>query len=66
MVPDIGLSELLVVLVVALVVMKPEDIPVVMRTLGVWTAHVQHFVTGIWGGWQEKLGLLNPAERGGR
>ena len=33
---DIGWSELLVVLVVALVVVGPKDLPRLMRTLGRW------------------------------
>ncbi|MDE3115735.1 MAG: twin-arginine translocase subunit TatB, partial [Pseudomonadota bacterium] len=33
---DIGWSEILVVLVVALVVVGPKDLPRLMRTLGRW------------------------------
>lgn len=58
---DIGLSELLVVIVVAIAVTKPEDLPVVMRRLGVFYAYVQSFVQGIWLGWQEKMGLFSTA-----
>lgn len=57
MLPDIGLGELLVVVFVVLLVGRPEDVPVVMRKLGVWSAHLQHFVRGIWAGWQEQTGL---------
>jgi len=34
---DIGWPELLVICVVALVVVGPEDLPKIMHTLGVWT-----------------------------
>jgi Sec-independent protein translocase protein TatA len=54
---DIGLSELLVIALVVVLVTRPEDLPVLMRRLGIMTAHVQRFVHGIWSGWQEKLGL---------
>ena len=66
---DIGISELLVVLVVAIVVTRPEDLPVLMRRFGVFYAYVQSFVQGIWFGWQEKLGLFstsNPSHTGER
>lgn len=59
---DIGLSELLIILVVVLVVVRPEDLPTLMRRLGIAVAHIQRFVAGVWGGWQEKLGLLNNNE----
>ncbi len=55
---DIGLSELIVISVVAVAVTRPGDLPVVMRRLGLMTAYVQSFIGGIWGGWQEKLGLI--------
>ncbi len=34
--PEIGFSELIVILVVAVVVIGPKDLPKVMRTLGAW------------------------------
>lgn len=34
--PEIGFSELLVILVVAVVVIGPKDLPKVMRTAGAW------------------------------
>lgn len=57
MVPDIGLGELLVVAIVVLLVTKPEDLPVVMHRFGVVVAHLRAFVGGIWGGWQENMGM---------
>jgi sec-independent protein translocase protein TatB len=35
---DIGLSELLLIAVVALVVLDPKDLPVLMRKIGAFTA----------------------------
>lgn len=55
MFPDVGLSELLVIAVVALLVVKPEDLPALMRRMGILTAHMQRFVYGLWAGWQEKM-----------
>lgn len=54
MLPDIGLGEILVVLAVAVLVVKPEELPTVMHKLGVLTAHVRQFVSGMWAGWREK------------
>lgn len=55
MLPDIGFGELLVIAVVVLLVGKPEDLPVVMRKLGIWSAHLQHYIRGITAGWQEGM-----------
>lgn len=60
MFPDIGLGEVLVVALVILLVAKPEDIPVFMRKLGIFMAHVQNFLRGMWGGMQEE-NLPSPA-----
>jgi len=57
MLGELGLSELLIIALVILVVTRPEDLPVLMRRLGIMTAHIQRFAQGIWAGWQEKLGL---------
>lgn len=63
MVPDIGLAELLVVAVVVVLVTKPEDVPVIMHKLGVFTAHIRAFVSGILAGWQENMGLRDKEEK---
>ncbi len=55
---DIGFSELLLIALVVIIVTRPEDLPVLMRRLGILTAHIQRFMHGLWGGWQEKLGLM--------
>ncbi|MBD3670038.1 MAG: twin-arginine translocase subunit TatB [Gammaproteobacteria bacterium] len=41
---DIGFWEMLLIGVVALVVIGPERLPAVARTLGSWTAKVRNFV----------------------
>ena len=63
---DIGLSELLVIAFIVILVTRPEDLPVLMRRMGIITAHIQRFIHGIWGGWQEKLGLMGPVDKGVR
>lgn len=44
---DIGFSELVVVAVVALIVIGPERLPTVARTLGKWVGSVQRFVRSV-------------------
>lgn len=56
---DIGLSELFLVAVVAIFVVRPGDLPVIMRRLGLFYAYIQSFMGGVWGGWQEKLGVIS-------
>jgi len=63
---DIGLAEVLVVLFVMLVVGKPEDLPVVMRKLGVAVAFLQSFMRGMVLGWQENITAADPPGRGKR
>ncbi len=60
---EIGLAELLVVGLVVILVTRPQDLPVVMRRFGIMTAHMQRFVQGMWGGWQEKLGMFSARDR---
>jgi sec-independent protein translocase protein TatB len=48
---DIGASEFLLIVIVAIVVIGPKDLPVAMRTAGRWIAKVRrvsgHFRSGI-------------------
>lgn len=48
---DIGIGELLVILIVAVVVIGPKDLPLAMRTAGRWIGKVRrmsaHFRSGI-------------------
>ena len=48
---DVGASELLLIVVVAVVVIGPKDLPLAMRTAGRWIAKVRrvsnHFRAGI-------------------
>lgn len=48
---DIGIGELLVILVVAVVVIGPKDLPLAMRTAGRWIGKMRrvsaHFRSGI-------------------
>lgn len=48
---DIGAAELLVIIIVAVIVIGPKDMPLAMRTAGRWIGKVRkvsaHFRTGI-------------------
>lgn len=44
---DIGFSELLVIMVVALIVIGPERLPKVARTLGLLWGRAQRYVNGV-------------------
>lgn len=48
---DIGAAELLVIIIVAVLVIGPKDLPLAMRTAGRWIGKVRrvsaHFRTGI-------------------
>ncbi|MEP3050244.1 MAG: Sec-independent protein translocase protein TatB [Erythrobacter sp.] len=48
---DIGATELLVILIVAILVIGPKDLPLAMRTAGRWIGKVRkisaHFRTGV-------------------
>jgi sec-independent protein translocase protein TatB len=48
---DIGIGELLVILIVAVVVIGPKDLPLAMRTAGRWIGKIRrvsaHFRSGI-------------------
>ena len=59
---DVGLSELLLIVLVAVVVLKPEDVPVVMHKAGVVVAHVRHYVNGMWLGFKEKMEMGDGEE----
>ncbi|MBI3171399.1 MAG: twin-arginine translocase subunit TatB, partial [Hydrocarboniphaga effusa] len=44
---EIGFSELLLCFVVALVVLGPQKLPVVARTLGRWTGRARMYVRNL-------------------
>jgi sec-independent protein translocase protein TatB len=44
---DVAFSELIIIAVVALIVIGPEKLPKVARTLGMITGRLQRYVTGI-------------------
>ncbi len=56
MLPEIGLPELLLIGVVALLVLKPEDIPTAMHKLGVLSATLRCNLNGLLQGCMEKAG----------
>lgn len=55
MLPGIGLPELLLIGVVALLVLKPGDLPTFMHKLGVWSSMLRYNLQGLWAGLQEEL-----------
>jgi len=44
---DVGFLEILVIGIVALIVIGPERLPAVARTVGAWVGKVQRFVRGV-------------------
>ena len=44
---DVNFSEILVILVVALVVIGPERLPAVARSMGQWVGRIQRFVSTV-------------------
>lgn len=57
MLPDVGLAEILVIALVAVLLVKPEELPGIMRKAGMMMAYGQRFVQGMWQGWKEKAGI---------
>jgi sec-independent protein translocase protein TatB len=45
MLPDVGLTEYLVIAVVALIVVGPKDLPVLLRKLGQWVAKMRNMAS---------------------
>ncbi len=54
---DVGLSELVVIMVVALVVIGPKRLPAVARSMGRWWANLQRYINRI------KMDVTNTMER---
>lgn len=54
MLPGFGFTELLVIGAIALLVLKPEDIPALMRKLGVLSSTVRQNWHGLYQGWLEQ------------
>jgi len=44
---DVGFTEILLIGIVSLVVIGPERLPTVARTLGQWIGKLQRFVKGV-------------------
>jgi len=41
MLPEVGATELLVIAAIALIVVGPKDLPILMRKVGRWVAHMR-------------------------
>jgi sec-independent protein translocase protein TatB len=44
---DIGFGEIILVLVIAILVLKPEDVPLVIRTVAKFIAHIKAWIKSI-------------------
>jgi len=44
---DVGFLEILVIGIVSLIVIGPERLPAVARTVGTWVGKAQRFVRGV-------------------
>jgi Sec-independent protein translocase protein TatA len=51
--PGLSLGEILMLALVAIISLKPEDLPRVMRQLGVWTVTVRRYIHGMIAGLEE-------------
>ncbi len=60
MLPDVGLTELLVIGLVALFVLKPEDVPGIMRKAGLLYVQARRYLYGFAMGLEEAGSL--PAD----
>ena len=45
--PQIGWSELLIIVVIAILVIGPKDFPLVLRKLGTWTSTIKKYFSDI-------------------
>ena len=45
--PQIGWLELLIIVVIAILVIGPKDLPVVLRKLGVWTSTIKKYFSDV-------------------
>jgi len=52
---DIGFTEIVLVAVVALLVIGPERLPTVARTLGFWVGKVRRFVSSVQADFQREV-----------
>jgi sec-independent protein translocase protein TatB len=63
MLPEVGLTELLVIGLVALLVLKPADVPILMRKLGLWYVHARRYLYGFAVGLEEDAPTPAPPAR---
>lgn len=53
MFPGLSIGEIAVLLLVALLVLKPEDLPRVAKQAGIWAVTLRRYVQGMMAGLQE-------------
>jgi sec-independent protein translocase protein TatB len=59
---DVGWSELLVIVVVALIAIGPKELPAVLRTVGQWTGKIRRMAAEFQGQFQEALREVEMAD----
>ena len=57
---DVGFSEMLVIAVVALVVIGPEKLPGVAKTVGSWFGRLQRYVNDVKADINREIELTSP------
>ncbi len=63
MLPEVGFTELVLIAAVALLVLKPEDLPALMHKLGVLSATAKRNLQGMYEGWLEQADQANQATK---
>ena len=53
MLPGLSLGEIAVLLLVALLVLKPEDLPKAARQAGIWMVSIRRYIHGMLAGLEE-------------
>lgn len=61
---DISFSEIALVALVAVIFLKPEDLPALLRTAGRWVAQIREMMQEVRGGVQEALGEVTQEVHG--
>jgi sec-independent protein translocase protein TatB len=56
--PQIGWFELLIIVVVALLIIGPKDLPIVLKKIGSWTGTIKKYFSDV----QSNIRQINPIE----
>ena len=61
--PQIGWLELLVIVVIAILIIGPNDFPIVLRKLGAWSSSVKKYFSDIQSNINEITNLDNVVDK---